>query len=198
MAATAVLNRLPVNGPDARSPGRWGMKLLIATEASFFAYLLFSYFYLASVARGAFPPDGAPALQLALPNTAILIVSSATMWWAEAGIRNGRQGRLRLGLLTTLVLGIIFLVIQALEYSHKTFTPASNAYGSLFFTITGFHGAHVFAGLVMNVVIQVRAWLGHFTPRRHLAVSNVALYWHFVDVVWIVVFGALYLTPRLG
>jgi heme/copper-type cytochrome/quinol oxidase subunit 3 len=174
------------------------MVLLITTEASFFAYLLFSYFYLASMARGAWPPTGVPALQLALPNTVILIVSSGTMWWGEVGIRNGNQGRLRLGLLVTLVLGLTFLTIQGVEYSRKTFTPASSAYGSLFFTITGFHGAHVFAGLLMNVVIQVRAWLGHFTARRHLAVSNIALYWHFVDVVWIVVFASLYLTPRLG
>ncbi len=198
MAATALLDRLPVDRADARSPGRWGMVLLITTEASFFAYLLFSYFYLASMARGAWPPTGVPALQLALPNTVILIVSSGTMWWGEVGIRNGNQGRLRLGLLVTLVLGLTFLTIQGVEYSRKTFTPASSAYGSLFFTITGFHGAHVFAGLLMNVVIQVRAWLGHFTARRHLAVSNIALYWHFVDVVWIVVFASLYLTPRLG
>ena len=174
------------------------MALVVATEATFFAFLLFSYFYLASMARGAWPPDGAPDLKLALPNTIILIVSSGTIWWAESGIKKGKQGQLRLGLAVTLVLGIIFLVLQALEYSHKTFTPATDAYGSLFFTITGFHGAHVFAGLLMNVVIQIWAWLGQFTARRHLAVSNVVMYWHFVDVVWIVVFVSLYLTPRLG
>lgn len=198
MAATALLDRLPVAGADARSPGRLGMVLVVATEASFFAYLLFAYFYLASMAHGAWPPGGAPSLQLALPNTVILIVSSGTIWWGEAGIRKGNQMQLRLGLLVTLILGIIFLGLQVLEYSRKTFTPASSAYGSLFFTITGFHGAHVFAGLLMNVVIQVRAWLGHFTARRHLAVSNIVLYWHFVDVVWIVVFASLYLSPRLG
>ena len=80
----------------------------------------------------------------------------------------------------------------------ETFTPATDAYGSLFFTITGFHGAHVFVGLLMNAVIQIWAWRGQFTARRHVAVSNVVLYWHFVDVVWIFVFISLYLTPRLG
>ena len=198
MAAPALNELLPIPEAEARSPGRLGMALVVATEATFFAFLLFSYFYLASMARGAWPPSGAPDLKLALPNTIILIVSSGTIWWAESGIKKGKQGQLRLGLAVTLVLGIIFLVLQALEYSHKTFTPATDAYGSLFFTITGFHGAHVLAGLLMNVVIQIWAWLGQFTARRHLAVSNVVMYWHFVDVVWIVVFVSLYLTPRLG
>jgi len=189
---------LPISPQDLRSPGRLGMMLLIATEASFFVYLLFSYFYLASMARGSWPPDGNPALRLSLPNTIILIVSSGTMWWAEAGIKRGQQGRLRLGLLVTLLLGLLFLALQGLEYSHQKFTPATHAYGSLFFTITGFHGAHVAAGLLMNIFVQARAWAGHFTATRHLALSNVALYWHFVDIVWIIVFLSLYISPRLG
>lgn len=198
MTSSNLLANVPIADADARSPGRLGMILVIATEASFFAYLLFGYFYLASMAPGAWPTAGAPSLHLALPNTFILIASSATIWWGELGIRNGNQTRLKLGLFVTLLLGIAFLGLQALEYSRQTFTPATDAYGSLFFTITGFHGAHVFAGLLMNVVIQVRAWCGHFTAKHHLAVSNVALYWHFVDVVWIVVFASLYLSPRLG
>ena len=198
MAASAMDDLLSIPEAESRSPGRLGMALVVATEATFFAFLLFAYFYLASMAVGAWPPDGAPDLKLALPNTVILIVSSGTIWWAEAGIKKGKQGQLRLGLAVTLVLGIIFLALQALEYSHKTFTPATDAYGSLFFTITGFHGAHVFAGLLMNIVIQIWAWSGQFTARRHLALSNIVLYWHFVDVVWIVVFVSLYLTPRLG
>jgi len=189
---------LPISPQDLRSPGRLGMMLLIATEASFFVYLLFSYFYLASMARGSWPPNGNPALRLSLPNTIVLIVSSGTMWWAEAGIKRGQQGRLRLGLLVTLLLGLLFLALQGLEYSHQKFTPATHAYGSLFFTITGFHGAHVAAGLLMNIFVQARAWAGHFTATRHLALSNVALYWHFVDIVWIIVFLSLYISPRLG
>ncbi len=198
MSATTRLNRIPFDATDARSPGWWGMVLLITTEASFFAYLLFSYFYLGSLTRGGWPPAGPPALELALPNTILLLASSGTMWWGEAGIRNGNQARLRLGLCATFMLGLAFLGVQGVEYLHQTFTPATDAYGSLFFTITGFHGAHVLAGLLMNAVIQVRAWSGHFSERRHLAVSTVALYWHFVDAVWLVVFASLYLTPRLG
>lgn len=198
MASSLSERLLRIPEAESRSPGFLGMALVVATEASFFAYLLFAYFYLASMATGAWPPGGAPDLKLALPNTVILIISSGTIWWAESGIKKEKQGRLRLGLSVTLVLGIVFLALQALEYSHKTFTPATSAYGSLFFTITGFHGAHVFAGLLMNIVVQIWAWRGQFTARHHLAVSNVVLYWHFVDVVWIVVFVSLYLTPRLG
>lgn len=196
--ATAVGNdsySLPVGLRESHTSGWWGMLLVIATEASFFAYLLFSYFYLASMA-GSWPPHGAPELRIAGPNTIILVASSLAMWWGESGIRRGNQGRLRIGLLLTLVLGVVFLSLQAVEYRGLPFTPQSNAYGSLFYTITGFHGAHVAAGLLMNVVVQLRAWLGHFTADQHLAVSNVALYWHFVDVVWLVVFTSLYLSPR--
>lgn len=189
---------LPVNPAEHRNPGWWVMMLVITTEAMLFACLLFAYYYLGSMAETAWPIGGPPKLDLALPNTIVLLISSGTMWWAERGIRAGSQARLRIGLLITLLLGIAFLIVQGIEYSHKQFAPQSNAYGSLFFTITGFHGAHVFIGLLMNLVIQVRAWLGHFTERRHLAVSNVAAYWHFVDAVWLAVFFTLYITPRFG
>lgn len=197
MATVAVERRLPLGAEGKSAPGWWGMVLLIVTEASLFVYLLFSYFYLGSMARGPWPPPGPPELRLALPNTAILLLSSGTMWWAESGIRRDAQGRLRLGLLLTLALGMVFLSIQMVEYRHSTFTPATDAYGSLFFTITGFHSAHVAVGLLMLAVVGVRASLGHFSARRHLAVTNVSWYWHFVDVVWLAVFTSLYLSPRL-
>jgi heme/copper-type cytochrome/quinol oxidase subunit 3 len=119
------------------------------------------------------------------------------MWWAESGIRAGRSGRLRIGPVITIVFGAIFAAIQAVEWSKKLFGPATDAYGSLFFTITGFHGAHVIVGLIMLTFILLRASLGHFTAERHLAVSTVAIYWHFVDVVWLFVFASLFLMPRL-
>ena len=178
-----------------RPSGWWGMTLVVATEAMFFVYLLFSYFYLSSMS-GAWPPGRVPELRIAGPNTVILLVSSLTMWWGERGIARGSQTQLRIGLLVTLLLGVAFLALQGVEYHGLEFTPQSNAYGSLFFTITGFHGAHVAVGLLMNLVIQLRAWLGHFDARRHSAVSNVGLYWHFVDAVWLVVFTSLYLSPR--
>jgi len=196
--ATAAAQLGQLTGRRARAPGFWGMMLLIATEASLFAYLLFSYFYLGSMATGPWPPGGPPSLKLVLPNTAILLLSSGTMYWAESGVRRGEVTRLRIGLVLTLLLGVLFLAIQGVEYSEKKFTPMTSAYGSLFFTITGFHGAHVFVGLLMIAVIGVRAFLGHFGEGRHEAVTNVSWYWHFVDAVWLCVFTSLYLSPYFG
>lgn len=194
--AAAVAQPLPVNREDKVATGAWGMLLVITTEAALFVYLLFSYFYLASMARGAWPPSGLPELRLALPNTAVLLLSSATMWWADGGIERGSTGRLRLGLGLTLLLGGIFLSIQAVEYGHLQFTPRTSAYGSLFYTITSFHGAHVLVGLMMIGFILARALRGDFSTRRHLAVKVVGWYWHFVDLVWLAVFTSLYLSPR--
>lgn len=197
-SATSNPYELPINPATRSNPGAWVMILVIVTEAMLFAYLLFAYYYLGSMTSGAFPTDGAPDLKLVLPNTIILLVSSGTMYLAERGIRKGSQAQLRIGMAVTLLLGIIFLVLQGIEYSNKKFAFQTDAYSGLFFTITGLHGAHVFVGLVINVVVQVWAWRGWFTADRHLAVTNAAMYWHFVDAVWIVVFVSLYITPRLS
>jgi heme/copper-type cytochrome/quinol oxidase subunit 3 len=87
-------------------------------------------------------------------------------------------------------------VLQGVEYSHEHLSATKTAYGSLFYTITGFHGAHVFVGLIMLGVVHVRALRGHFAAGRHEAVTNAAAYWHFVDAVWLVVFTSLYITPH--
>jgi heme/copper-type cytochrome/quinol oxidase subunit 3 len=171
------------------------MTWTVITEASLFAFFLFAYFYLGSISKGPWPTSGAPSLSLALPNTIILLASSATYYWAQSSIERGNQAGLRIGLFITFLLGLTFVVIQCIEYHNKSFSPTSDAYGSLFFTITGFHGAHVVVGLIMNIFVQVLAWRGHFTAERHVAVENAGLYWHFVDAVWIVVYTCLYLVP---
>ncbi|HEU4565121.1 MAG TPA: cytochrome c oxidase subunit 3 [Gemmatimonadaceae bacterium] len=196
MTTIATPVGLPLGNQRGRSPGWWAMVWTIATEAALFAYLLFSYFYLASQSRGAWPPEGPLELRLALPNTIILVLSSVAMIWAERGIRRGEQMRLRIGMLAALVLGLVFIVIQGIEWGNKSFGPQRDAFASLFYTITGFHGAHVIVGLIMNLVVQLWAWRGSFSEERHLAVTNAAMYWHFVDVVWLTVFTSLYLSPR--
>lgn len=197
---TTIANpyELPVNPGHRGNPGWWVMVFVITTEAMLFAYLLASYYYLGSMTSGAFPAGGTPPLELTLPNTIILLISSGTMWWGERGIRRGDQRRLRVGMLITLILGVIFLVIQGIEYSKKPFALQTNAYSGLFFVITGLHGTHVLVGLLMNVVVQVWAWRGWFGPGRHLAVTNTAMYWHFVDAVWLVVFFTIYITPHFS
>ncbi|HEY2804382.1 MAG TPA: cytochrome c oxidase subunit 3 [Gemmatimonadales bacterium] len=181
-----------------RPPGWWGMVCLIVTEAMVFACFFISYLYLWGTVD-AFAAEGGhyPSITLTLPMTFILLASSVAMHWGERGIRRGDQRRLKLGMAISWLLGAAFLALQAVEYAHRTATPRDSAYQSLFYTITGTHGAHVLVGLLMSGVIQLRAWLGHFDAKRHLAVQTTAMYWHFVDGVWLFVFGLLYISPRL-
>ena len=197
-APVAAGRPLPHELSGPRSPGWWGVMMVIFTEAMLFGALLASYFYLRFHAPD-WPLGGIdpPELLIASINTALLLSSSVAMWWAERSIGRGKVGGLRLGLALSFILGAVFLGLQMFEYSRTPFTPQVNAYTSLFFTITGLHGAHVLAGLIIMAVVQVRAWLGHFSERRYLGVQATALYWHFVDVVWLFVFTSLYLSVRL-
>ena len=193
---TTPFGTLAVGTAGHHSVGWWGMCAVVATEGAFFAYLLFSYFYLGSQSANPWPTSD-PALGLPIINTGILLASSVFVLWADTGIRRGATTRLRVGLAVAIALGAIFLVLQGVEYSREPLSPTHDAYGSLFFTITGFHGAHVLVGLVMLTVALVRAVRGHFDAAHREAVTNVALYWHFVDVVWLFVFASLYVTPHL-
>ncbi|HCO02306.1 MAG TPA: heme-copper oxidase subunit III [Actinobacteria bacterium] len=190
----------PVGSKDGRAPGWWGMVFLIFTEGTFFAILLLSYFYLRFQHGPGWPPDGIkkPDLGLILVMTPILILSSIPMHIADSGIRKGKVGRLRFGLALTLVQGATFLVLQVVEYHTKLmeFTPKTDAYGSIFYTITGFHGIHVFVGLCLITWLLVYAFRGRWTEDNHVAVQNIALYWHFVDAVWLFILTSLYLSPH--
>jgi heme/copper-type cytochrome/quinol oxidase subunit 3 len=177
------------------------MVWLIATEATLFGILLSSYFYLRFRSGSVWPPDGISDPDLALPlvMSAILWSSSLPVHIADRAIRRGRQSLLRYGLLVGFLLGLTFIVLQfVVEYPKVLleFSPRTNVYGSLFFTITGFHGAHVVVGLVFSLWTQVRAWTGAFDENRHVTVQNFTMYWHFVDIVWIFVLATLYLSPR--
>jgi heme/copper-type cytochrome/quinol oxidase subunit 3 len=194
-----VLRReLPVGSVGRLSSGWWATWCILATEGALFAYLLFSYFYIAAQAHAPWPPGGSPKLAVALPGTFVLLAGSVTVWWGERGIMRGHPGRLRIGLAATLVLGVVFVAMQLHEWGSKSFSIDKDAYGSLFFTITGFHMAHVVFGLVLLLVLLVWSSLGYFDRRRHSAVSIGAIYWHFVTAVWLAVFAALYLSPYLG
>ncbi len=190
----------PVNvAPQGPTASAWyGLLFLLATEAALFIYLLFSYFLLASQAPGQWPPDGVPEIQRPGANTVILLLSSATAWWSQRSIANGASGKLIVGLSLTLLLGCIFTGVQIWEWTHKSFSPASNAYGSLYFTITALHVAHVVIGLIVLACLIVWAALGRFSAKRHLHVLIGVTYWHFVDAVWIAVFTTFFLTPMLG
>ncbi len=195
---TARALALPLRAGSWQATSNWGMLVFILTEATLFAAMISAYFYL-RFNNSQWPLGGIDAPELLLPAimTVILIASSIFMAIAESGVRGGSQGRLRFGMAVAWILSAAFLVLQAYEYSHETFGPATNAYGSAFFTITGLHGSHVFVALLIGAFVQVRAWLGHFDAKHFVAVQNTALYWHFVDVVWLFVFTCLYLYPHL-
>ena len=192
---------LPRHVHGGRSFGWWGMVWLIATEATLFASLLASYFYLRFRNGVEWPPDGLPHPELELPliMSAILLSSSIPVHLAESGIKKGNVALLKWGLAIGFALGAIFLVltvgVEWPETAHE-FTPRTNVYGSLFFTITGFHAMHVLVGLAMSLWAQVRAWKGAFDADRHVTIQNFTMYWHFVDTVWVFVFLTLYLSPR--
>lgn len=196
----SLQQRLPVGALDTRASGWWAMIFVIFTEAALFAYLLFSYFYLAVQPHvaGTFPPGGAPSVSLALPNTIILLLSSVAVAWAQFNIEHNRPNRLAAGLGAGALLGTIFLVIQYFEWAQKSYTLSSSGYGSLYFTITGFHMAHVVVGVIMLWALCVWSLMGYFNRVRYVHIHIGALYWHFVDAIWLVVFFTFYLTPLFG
>jgi len=189
-----------VDGRFPRSPAWWGMLLFITTEATLFALFLVSYFYLRFESVGPWPPSGSdPKLLIPTVMTALLMASSLPAYLADASIRRGDVDRLRFYLASTLVLGSVFLALQAYEYHDKlrSLRPQDDAYGSLFYTITGLHGAHVIVGLVLLGWVLFWAVRGRYGAQRCVPVEISSLYWHFVHVVWLFVYVSLYLAPRL-
>ena len=189
--------------PVPREPGagvyneKLGMWLFLGSEVMFFTGLIGSYIIL-RFAR----PDlwAAPGAVLNVPvtavNTFLLICSSVTMVKAFASAQDGNQRGLRLWLLATALIGATFVGVQVYEYLelvHKGFTPSAGLYGSTFYTMTGFHGFHVTVGVICMAFVTWKAFRGKYTATDHRGVEVVGLYWHFVDLVWIVLFTIVYL-----
>ncbi len=137
--------------------------------------------------KATFDPWGLP-----LVNTLILLLSGTTVTWAHhALLENNRKG-LIWGLTITVLLGVLFTALQAYEYGHAAFNYKGHIYGATFFMATGFHGAHVIIGTIFLAVCLFRAMKGHFSPKQHFGFEAAAWYWHFVDVVWLFLFAAIY------
>jgi len=175
---------------------KFAIWLFLASEVMFFAGLIGAYIVL----RGGAPEWPVVANILNVPlvagNTFILIVSSVTMVRAFAAIEDGNQKGMRTMLLATAALGIVFLSIQAMEWSaliNEGTTVSTDLFGSVFFTLTGFHGLHVLGGVLALLYTIAKAFRGDFTQASYGGVELMGLYWHFVDVVWIFLFTIVYL-----
>ncbi|HLI71674.1 MAG TPA: heme-copper oxidase subunit III [Ktedonobacteraceae bacterium] len=184
-----------------RSMGWWGMILFIASEALIFANFIAAYLYLEirnwNTMVWKLPSD----ITYPIINTLILIASSFPAHMAGRGIARGNQRQLKIGLALTILMGAIFLGGQIYEYSGlfgvHNFTPSASIFGSAFYTLTGFHGLHVTVGAIFLLICLIRSMRGDFTAKNHFAVQAAEMYWHFVDIVWIVVFSLIYLSPLL-
>jgi cytochrome c oxidase subunit III len=185
----------PANRSSRVEPALLGMLLFIISEIMVFGAFFTAYFFIRIVADGHtwFPVDGKDLpVAVAGVNTAILVSSSLTLHWAQTSIKNGNRFGLQAGMAATFLLGLTFLFIQINEYVHIGFAPQDNAQATVFFSLTGLHGAHVTIGLILLGMVTIRAFRGHFSPEHHHGVEIPGIYWHFVDVMWIVVYTTIY------
>ena len=175
-------------------PQLLGMLLFIISEVMIFGAFFTAYFFIRVVQGDQWPAPGMeiPTGPVAI-NTAVLLSSSLTMHWAQTSIKNDNRFGLRAGILSTLFLGICFLTLQINEYVHVGFAPHDSAQGSIFYGLTGLHGAHVCVGLILLSMVTTRAFRGHYSPEQHRGVEVPGIYWHFVDVMWIIVYSTIYI-----
>ena len=196
--------------PVVRLGLRYGFILFIMSEVMFFSAWFWTFFKHALYPMtegspkidGVWPPAGIEVFDpwhLPLINTLILLCSGAAATWAHHAIahENNRKDMIN-GLALAVALGAVFTFFQAYEYSHAAFGFAGNIYGASFFMATGFHGAHVIIGTIFLLVCMFRAMKGHFTPEQHVGFEAAAWYWHFVDVVWLFLFAAIYVWGSHG
>jgi len=183
---------------------RYGMLMFIASEVMFFVAWFWNFFKNAlypmtagyPAVDGVWPPAGIETFDpwhLPLINTLILLCSGAAATWAHHAIQHDDRKSFIQGLALAVALGIMFTVFQAFEYSEATFGFAGNIYGGTFFMATGFHGFHVIIGTIFLTVCLIRALRGQMNSEHHLGFEAAAWYWHFVDVVWLFLFAAVYI-----
>ena len=200
-AGKPTVDRLPANDsgyevqPTRFNSGMWAIIMFVGSELMFFAALFTTYFFLRGKVPAWEPVFGEKPTWLGLPlvNTIELLASSVTMQLGVSAIKNGDRRKLILWLVPTVILGVLFLSGQAYEYTRLGFLPKDGVFAAVFFTLTGFHGAHVTGGVIFIAICLYRSLRGQFTANRHLAVEAASIYWHFVDVVWIGLFTTIYI-----
>jgi heme/copper-type cytochrome/quinol oxidase subunit 3 len=192
--------------PPHRAPGagvyseKLGMWVFLASEVMFFTALIGAYIILRFAHPDAWTGHPTPNTPLNIPGTAVntflLICSSVTMVKAFASAQDGNQRALRTWLVATVLIGATFVGVQVYEYRellHNGFSPSAGLFGSTFYTMTGFHGFHVTMGVLCMLFVTWRAFRGKYTATDHRGVEVIGLYWHFVDLVWIILFTIVYL-----
>lgn len=204
MAHDAVLVHDDVMAPPvAREPGagvyneKLGMWVFLGSEVMFFTALIGAYIILRVGHPTAFKAPGEVlAVNITAVNTFLLICSSVTMVKAFAAVQDGLIDKLKMWLVATVVIGATFVGVQVYEYRelmHKGFVPSEGVYGSTFYVMTGFHGFHVTIGVICLIFVAWKAFQGKYSSTDHRGVEVVGLYWHFVDLVWIILFTIVYL-----
>ena len=191
--------------PVVRIGLRYGFIMFIMSEVMFFAAWFWTFFKhrmypmgpLSPLTDGVWPPVGIEVFNpwhLPIINTLILLCSGAAATWAHHALvhENNNRPAMKQGLTLAVILGVMFTVFQAYEYAHAGFGFAGNIYGASFFMATGFHGAHVIIGSIFLTICLIRVYRGDFTPDQHIGMEAAAWYWHFVDVVWLFLFAAVY------
>lgn len=182
----------PAEGLELRKLAMW---VFLSSEVIFFGSLIATFLVYKNKSVAG-PGQEILNIPLTGVNTFILIISSLTMVLSLASAINDRQRQLKLWLLATIMLGTVFLSIQGYEYFKlwsEGLTPTANLFGSAFYTLTGFHGTHVLIGVIILLGVLLKALLGGFGPKHYLPIELAGLYWHFVDLVWIVLFTLVYL-----
>nr|YP_009255834.1 cytochrome c oxidase subunit III [Anguis cephallonica]ANE20397.1 cytochrome c oxidase subunit III [Anguis cephallonica] len=185
--------------PQVQTGLRYGMLLFIVSEVFFFIGFFWA-FYHSSLAPtpelgGQWPPNGVHALdpfEVPLLNTAVLLASGVTVTWAHHSIMENYQKEATQALSLTIILGLYFTALQAMEYYETPFTISDSVYGSTFFVATGFHGLHVMIGSTFLLICLIRQIKHHFTTHHHFGFEAAAWYWHFVDVVWLFLYVSIY------
>jgi cytochrome c oxidase subunit 3 len=172
-----------------------GILLFIISEAMLFGSFFTAYFFVRAIAGEGNPWPPEPfdfPVSVAFMNTLILVASSFTMHYALHSIKQKNRVGLQVGLATTFLMGAVFLGTQINEYTKAGFAISDGAFASVFYGLTGLHGAHVFVGLTLLAIMNIRTMRGHFSSESHMGVECAGIYWHFVDVMWIVVFSTVY------
>ncbi len=188
---------LPIGGGDAfdhHGKGLFGFVVFLLSESMVFAAFFLAYFALRLTTQQWLPP-GVPGLEVTKPaiNTAVLVSSSFVIYFAERSLKRNKLNTFRLLWLMTSAMGTYFLIGQAIEWHGLPFKLTTGLFGTTFYLLTGFHGLHVFAGIVLQLIMFGRSFIPDNYKHTHFGVSAASLFWHFVDVIWLVLFSLLYL-----